>query len=104
RASSRLNSGFAAARRAAFNHAFAVLQRLRFSQGATATSAQPVQSCGPRDWVPIMREYLVLRGSGELTHVLGVLLSAAPKLATEFLELPLSEIVPLRLALLRVLL
>jgi hypothetical protein len=104
RASPRLHSGLAAARRAAFNQAFAVLQRLRFAHGAASTGLRPVQSCSPRDWVAVMREYMLLRCSGELTNMLGALLTAAPKLASEFLDLPLSEIVPLRLALLRALL
>ena len=104
RAACRLDLGMESARRAAFSFAAARLSHLRVGMGGRFSDAGPVWRGSPRDWIPLVREFLVHRGVSDLLEVLGAVMRVAPDLGPEVLDLPLYELPPLRMLLLRALL
>jgi hypothetical protein len=104
RAATRLGRGLESARSNTFNYALARLVRLQVSLGNRAGPRGPVKSASARDWVRLAREYLLGHGGSDLAEVLTVLLNVVPDLAPEFLELPASEVLPMRSTVARALL
>ena len=86
------------------NYALARLARLQRSSGLRAVAPAAARTASAREWVGLTRDYLLLRGESDLAEVLTTLLHAAPELAPEFLELPASDLFPMRLAVARALL
>lgn len=95
-AAARLSRGLDPARSGATNFLIARLRRLRRSSGQDGGERTPVTLASMRDWVDLVRDFLLLQSSGDLVDLLGELMRVAPELTREMLELPLSELRPLQ--------
>jgi hypothetical protein len=103
-ATGRVTRALEAARSTSFSYAVSRFMRLQATAGARSAMSLTMSGSSLREWVRLFRSYLLLHAEPDLADVLTTLLNAAPDMASEFLEIPMSELPTARLGLIGALL